>query len=103
MFIRNIYLLLSLLGGIMTYIIATPLILEHGLEYLLPSKTFNNTIIILIIFLTLITLIFISIEGRSLEINYLWIPILGTILLGPSFGLPFFLYMREVYFHKEIQ
>ena len=100
MFIRSIYLLLSLIGGIITYIVITPLVLEHGLNYLLPS---DDTAVIIIIFLNIITLVFIGIEGKSLEINYLWVPILGTIFLGSGFGLPFFLYMREVYFHKEIQ
>lgn len=38
---------------------------------------------------------FIKHEGRRLKMNNLLSPILGTYLVGPSFGLPLFLLRRE--------
>ncbi|MFW5689120.1 MAG: DUF2834 domain-containing protein [Spirochaetota bacterium] len=34
-------------------------------------------------------------EAFRLKIRLAWIPLLGTFLFGASFGLPFFLYLRE--------
>jgi hypothetical protein len=40
-------------------------------------------------------LLFIVIEARRLKIRFSWIAVLGTFLIGFSFGLPFFLFLRE--------
>lgn len=44
--------------------------------------------------------LFVFVEGRRLEMQKLWIPILGTFLVGVSFGLPLFLYMRHSYIQE---
>lgn len=44
-----------------------------------------------------VLVLFIFIEGRRLRMQKLWIPVLGTFLVGVSFGLPLFLYMRHPY------
>ena len=38
-------------------------------------------------------------HGDSLRrgLSVLWLPILGTLLVGPSFGLPLYLYLREAF------
>lgn len=41
--------------------------------------------------------LFIIEEGRRLQMNKLWFPIAGTFLVGVSFGLPLYLYMRHPY------
>ena len=43
----------------------------------------------------LVLVAFIRIEGKRREMPNLLPPILGTCLVGPSFGLPLFLLMRE--------
>lgn len=43
----------------------------------------------------LAVLVFVVVEGRRLVMRDLWLPILATILIGASLGLPLFLYMRE--------
>ena len=46
--------------------------------------------------ITAIVLIaFIRVEGRRMNVPNLLAPILGTYLVGLSFGLPLFLYFRE--------
>lgn len=103
MFLSYIYLSLSVLGGGITYLFFSPWAIESRLDFQFLFKTISDSSVLFIIFLSIVVLVFIIIEGKSLKINYLWIPILGTFFLGVGFSLPFFLYMREVYFHKEIQ
>ena len=43
---------------------------------------------------------FILYEGKRHNIRHLWFPILGTCTVGVSFGLPLFLFMREVQLSK---
>jgi Terpene cyclase DEP1 len=39
---------------------------------------------------------FIQTEGKRLQMRLLWLPTLGTLLVGVSFGLPLFLYLRQL-------
>ena len=41
-------------------------------------------------------LLFIQSEGRRLRMRFLWLPMLGTVLVGVSLDLPFFLYLRQL-------
>jgi hypothetical protein len=45
---------------------------------------------------TLTALVFGIYEAVRLKLRLAWIPLLGTFLIGVSFGLPFFLYLREL-------
>lgn len=40
-------------------------------------------------------LVFAGFETPRLKIRTAWIPLVGTFLIGASFGLPFFLYLRQ--------
>ncbi len=40
---------------------------------------------------------FVLAEGRRLNMKQLWAPVVGTLLVGVSIGLPLFLLMREPY------
>lgn len=43
---------------------------------------------------------FILYEGKRMGIKYKWIPIIGTLTVGVSFGLPLFLLLREIQMDK---
>jgi Protein of unknown function DUF2834 len=43
----------------------------------------------------IVLLIFIQLEGPRRRVPHLWAPILGTLFIGVSFGLPLFLALRE--------
>jgi hypothetical protein len=43
----------------------------------------------------MVLLIFMLREGSGGRVRHLWAPILGTLLIGVSFGLPLFLALRE--------
>ena len=39
---------------------------------------------------------FIQSEGKRLGMRLLWLPTIGTLLVGVSLGLPLFLYQRQL-------
>ncbi|WP_275670058.1 DUF2834 domain-containing protein [Paenibacillus amylolyticus] len=43
---------------------------------------------------------FIIYEGKRIGIKHMWIPIIGTLTVGVSFGLPLFLFLREIRMDK---
>ncbi|WP_036691495.1 DUF2834 domain-containing protein [Paenibacillus sp. FSL R7-269] len=45
---------------------------------------------------------FILLEGKRMKMNYLWLPIAGTLLVGPSLGLPLFLFLRQLHMENNI-
>jgi hypothetical protein len=40
-------------------------------------------------------------EARALEVRGFWAVVIGTLLIGFSFGLPLYLYLRESRFEAE--
>ena len=48
-----------------------------------------------VVITAIVLIAFIRVEGRRMNVPNLLAPILGTYLVGPSFGLPLFLYFRE--------
>ncbi|MDR0549194.1 MAG: DUF2834 domain-containing protein [Deltaproteobacteria bacterium] len=49
---------------------------------------------------SLVTLLFIWSEGRRQKMKGLWLPLLATLLVGVSCGLPLFLYLRRVFMDR---
>ena len=39
---------------------------------------------------------FIQSEGKRLRVRLLWLPTVGTLVVGVSFGFPLFLFLRQV-------
>ena len=44
----------------------------------------------------IVLILFVQVEGRRLGIHRLWIPIVGTLVVGVSLGLPLFLYLPQI-------
>ena len=44
---------------------------------------------------------FIIYEGNRIKMKKIWIPIIGTCIVGVSLGLPLFLLMRETHLSKS--
>jgi len=94
------FLLLCVVGAILPYILFVPWLIDHGLDIPLFFEELFSTRIgglsgldVLASGLTLF--VFIWVEGRRLQINFLWLPVLLTLGVGVSCGLPLFLYMRQ--------
>lgn len=98
--LKLIYLLLCLVGIVLPLSQFIPWVLAHGLDLPLFFKELFSTHIggffgLDVIVSAIVLLVFIAGEGRRLDMRRLWLPVLATLSVGVSFGLPLFLYMRQ--------
>jgi hypothetical protein len=96
---KTLYLLLCALGTVLPYSQLVPFIRQHGLDAgAFVGQLFANRISAFfgldVIVSSLVLWSFVLIEGRHDRIRALWAPIVATLLVGVSLGLPLFLYMR---------
>ncbi len=104
--LRYLYLVLCVVGAILPYTLFAPWLLDHGLDLpLFFSELFSTRIgglSGLDVLASGVTLfVFIWVEGRRLQIPRLWLPVLATLGVGVSCGLPLFLYMRQCRMDKK--
>jgi len=98
---RHFYLVCCVLGLILPYSQFMPWLLEHGLNVtLFFHELFASRIsafFALDVIVSAIVLIwFIQNEGKRLRVRLLWLPTVGILVVGVSFGLPIFLFLRQV-------
>jgi hypothetical protein len=43
----------------------------------------------------IVLICFIQSEGKRFRVRLLWLPSIGTLVVGVSFGLPLFLFLRQ--------
>jgi membrane-bound ClpP family serine protease len=94
------YLGLAFLGAVLPYSFMGQFVLTHGLNLVefkiqmwsSPISSFMGTAFIIA---SLVNLFFVLGEGRRLKMKGLWLPLIATILVGVSCGLPLFLYLRD--------
>ncbi len=97
---KAIFLTLAVLGIVlpMSQFIPASIEGEFSVGGMFSEMTATRTITgvtfdFLVVVLT--ALVFAAWETSRLKIRFAWIPLIGTFLIGASFGLPFFLYLRE--------
>ena len=100
--IRHLYLMFALIGLILPYSQFLPWIVEHRAlnMSLFSHDLFANRISAFfamdVIVSAIVLIIFVQLEGRRLAMHRRWIPVVGTLLVGVSLGLPLFLYLRQI-------
>ncbi len=103
---KIIYLLLALLGTIVPISHFISFIMEKGLDYKLflnhmflndISSFFSDNVLIS----ALVLLVFVILENIKEPIRFSWLALIGTCFIGISFGLPFFLFLREASFRQN--
>lgn len=99
--LRYLYLGMCLLGLVLPYSQFIPWLVVHGFNIQLFFGELFSTRIggffgMDVIASALTLFAFVWIEGRRLAIRNLWLPIVATLAVGVSFGLPLFLYMRQL-------
>jgi len=97
---RYVYLVCCLLGLILPYSQFVPWLFEHGLNLTLFFRDLLanriSTFFAMDVIISAIVLIwFIQSEGKRLRVRLLWLPTLGTLVVGVSFGFPLFLLLRQ--------
>lgn len=98
--LRHVYLGLCIIGTVLPYSQLIPWIGSHGLDFPLFFQELFATRIgaffgLDVIVSALVLVVFIWCEGRRLVMRHLWLPVLATVLVGVSLGLPLFLYLRQ--------
>src|SRR6476619_4421597 len=98
---RHFYLICCLLGLVLPYAQFVPWLMEHGLNVaLLIRELFANRISAFfamdVIVSAIVLIWFIQSEGKRLQVRLLWLPTVGILLVGVSFGFPLFLFLRQV-------
>jgi len=97
---KTLYLLLCVAGTILPYWFFMQFLREHGLNlHLLVEELFANAISsffgVDVIVSTICLWLFVFVDGRRARVKNLWAPIVASLLVGVSLGLPLFLYLRE--------
>jgi len=98
---RNFYLVWCVLGLVLPFSQFVPWLLEHGLNVtLFCRELFANRMsafLAMDVIISAIVLIwFIQSEGKRLRVRFLWLPTVGTLIVGVSFGFPLFLFLRQL-------
>jgi Terpene cyclase DEP1 len=98
--LRHCYLALVFPGLLLPYWEFLPWLLAHGLNLaLLFRELFANRVAaafgIDVLLSAVVLVVFVFGEARRLRMRGVWLPIVGVVLVGVSFALPLFLYMRE--------
>jgi Protein of unknown function DUF2834 len=100
--LRHLYLAFAVLGLVLPYSQFVPWIAEHhGLNMsIFVRDLFANRISAFfamdVIVSAIVLISFIQTEGKRLGMRLLWLPTVGTLLVGGSLGLPLFLYLRQL-------
>lgn len=96
---RHVYLILSIAGFVLPYYFLVTFLLENGFDLrLILDQLFANSIstffAIDLILTAIVFLIYSFTETRRLKMKSWSLYMLATLLIGPSFAMPFFLYNR---------
>lgn len=99
--LRHLYLGMCLLGVVLPYSQFLPWVVTHGFDVqLFLAELFSTRIggfFGMDVIASAFTLfIFVWVEGRRLAVRKLWLPVIATLAVGVSLGLPLFLYMRQL-------
>ena len=97
---RIVYLLMCIIGTILPLSFFVQFLREHGLNLrLVVEQLFVNSISSFfgtdVIVATVCLWVFVYFEGRRARVKNLWAPVVASLLVGVSLGLPLFLYLRE--------
>ena len=98
---KHAYLALAFFGAVLPLWQFIPFLREHGLAFdLLFQQLFSTPVGgffgMDVIVSSLVLWVLVYVEGRRAGVRHLWLPVLASLTVGVSLGLPLFLYMREV-------
>jgi len=97
---KHLYLFFCIVGLAVPYVAFAPFVHLHGVNlelifqqlFATPISSFFGLDVIVS---TLVLWILVAIEGRRVGMRRRWAPVLASLTVGISLGLPLFLYMRE--------
>jgi len=98
--LRHLYLLLCAFGIAIPYAQFVPWLSQNGLQIDLFVRELFATRIgaffgLDVVVSAVVLFVFICAERKTVAIRHAWLPIVATLVVGVSLGLPLFLYMRQ--------
>ena len=98
---KHLYLTLAVVGTVLPLSQLLPFLRDHGLDArLFVEQLFASQVSAFFGLDVLVSAIvlwaFVCFEGRRISLPRRWVPVLATVLVGVSLGLPLFLYLREL-------
>jgi hypothetical protein len=101
------YLCLAFLGAVGPYSFLGQFLMTDGLDlqalsaqlWASPVSSYFGVNMIVSV---LVTLLFVFTEGRRLKMKGLWLPLVATVAVGVSCGLPLFLYLRRLNLDRAV-
>jgi hypothetical protein len=98
--LRHVYLGLCVLGVVVPYSQFIPWLMQHGLDMgLFMSELFTTRIGAFFAFDVVVSalalFVFVFTERTVARVRHVWLPVVATLVVGVSLGLPLFLYMRQ--------
>ncbi len=103
---KAVYLFLCVVGTILPYSQFVPWLAENGFHLrFFVQQLFANRIGAFfgldVILSAVVLLRFIRLERKRLPVPHPWLPVVAVLTVGVSFGLPLFLYLREVALEQQ--
>jgi hypothetical protein len=100
MTMKNLYLFLAVIGLALPYYFFVSFLIENGLDVeLLVEQLFANRIstffAVDLIITAIVFLAFAYQESKKWQMSNWWAYVIATLVVGPSFAFPLFLYFRE--------
>ena len=97
---KSVYLMLFVIGTVVPYLSFVPWVMDHGLDISrLVEELFANRISAFfgldVIVSSLVLWAFVAFEGTRTGVRHTWAPIVASLTIGVSAGLPLFLFLRE--------
>jgi hypothetical protein len=97
---KTAYLWLCVLGTVLPYSQLLSFLREHGLDLrLFVAQLFSNPVGAFfgmdVVVSALVLWVLVAVEGRRAGMRRLWAPVVASLTVGVSLGLPLFLFMRE--------
>src|SRR5215210_5622018 len=97
---KYVYLALFIIGTIVPLLSFVPWVLDHGVDIsLMLDELFANRISAFfgldVIVSSLVFWVFANWEGKRVGVTWIWLPVLASLIVGLSSGLPLFLFLRE--------
>jgi hypothetical protein len=98
---KYVYLALFIIGTIVPLLSFVPWVIDHGFDIsLMIEELFVNRISAFfgldVIVSSIVFWVFVNWEGPRVGVTWMWLPIVASLLVGVSSGLPLFLFLREL-------
>ena len=98
---KHAYAALAVVGTVLPLWQFAPFVFEHGLALDVFFRQLFSTPVggffgLDVIVSSVVLWLFVYVEGRRARVKHRWVPVVASLAVGVSLGLPLFLHMREL-------